>query len=487
MRNNYISFDVENRLAFELPLREVSNVTKPSKTEVSVEMHPPKYVGGKGAGKEDTVLEIKFYLPGNVAADNDDATSEIKVEADGSGEEDSKSALDRSTPLLDEDGDEMTAASLFYESVKEFADVGVVSGESLCSFGDLLCLTPRGRFTLDFYESCLRLRGKSHDYKVNYESISHFFSLPKLDEIHQYLVLGLDPPLRQGQTRYPFLVFQLAHDFEVEVELNCDAEKLPTLFGGRLKPEYDSPIHAVLEELLAVVTGKPAVFACSTYQSAQGLKGIKCSVKTNEATLYPLDKAFLVVPKPPTLIMHGDITNVIVSRVAGGVASISRTFEMTFNMRSGSDYTFNNINREEYASLAKFMLSKNIRVKSELDGSGATRIAELGSSEDEISAASDESDSKVQKQAPKRKRPDAGLDAEDDLDESEDEDFVAESSDESSVAEEYSENVSSSDSDSEEDSKSSDASSPVRSTSPKKKVKTSPKQSKLSAEYVDSD
>ncbi|RZL18802.1 MAG: hypothetical protein EOO89_05170, partial [Pedobacter sp.] len=33
-------------------------------------------------------------------------------------------------------------------------------------------------------------------------------------------VVGLDPPLRQGQTRYPFLVFQFAREEELEIELN---------------------------------------------------------------------------------------------------------------------------------------------------------------------------------------------------------------------------------------------------------------------------
>jgi len=35
-------------------------------------------------------------------------------------------------------------------------------------------------------------------------------------------VVGLDPPIRQGQTRYPFLVFQFARDEEIDITLQID-------------------------------------------------------------------------------------------------------------------------------------------------------------------------------------------------------------------------------------------------------------------------
>lgn len=70
------------------------------------------------------------------------------------------------------------------------------------------------------YEASFRLRGKTYDYKIQYGSIKKFFLLPKNDDTHTLIVLGLDPPLRQGQTRYPFLVMQLKLDEEISLELN---------------------------------------------------------------------------------------------------------------------------------------------------------------------------------------------------------------------------------------------------------------------------
>lgn len=44
--------------------------------------------------------------------------------------------------------------------------------------------------------------------------------LPKPDDLHTLICIGLDPPLRQGQTRYPFLVMQFKRDEEVELDIN---------------------------------------------------------------------------------------------------------------------------------------------------------------------------------------------------------------------------------------------------------------------------
>ena len=70
-------------------------------------------------------------------------------------------------------------------------------------------------------------------------------------------------------------------------------------------------------------------------------------MKANESYLYPLDKSFLFIPKPPTLIAHSEIASVTFSRVGSGITN-TRTFEMKFNMKNGVDYQFGGINRLIY-------------------------------------------------------------------------------------------------------------------------------------------
>jgi len=72
------------------------------------------------------------------------------------------------------------------------------------------------------FATFLRLRGKTYDYKIDYEQVVKLFLLPKPDDAHVLFVVGVDPPLRQGQTRYPFLVIQFSREEEMEVELNID-------------------------------------------------------------------------------------------------------------------------------------------------------------------------------------------------------------------------------------------------------------------------
>lgn len=181
--------------------------------------------GRKAAAGPDELVEMRFYIPGT-------ALKKDKVEGDGVKKEGSEEEGE------EEEGEEQNAANLFYETLMDKAEIGDVAGDTYATFLDVLHLTPRyvfvvfcyfsaftnhfcrGRFDIDMYEASFRLRGKTYDYKIQYSSIKKFFLLPKNDEMHTLIVLGLDPPLRQGQTRYPFLVMQLKLDEEVSIELN---------------------------------------------------------------------------------------------------------------------------------------------------------------------------------------------------------------------------------------------------------------------------
>lgn len=173
-----------------------------SKTEVALELHEPDEP--KPAGRKpayDQLVELRFYVPGSAARDEADDERDSVADA------------------MDEG---VTAAQALHDLVKEKADIGQVSGEGVVTFPDVLCTTPRGRYDIDMYSSFLRLRGKTYDYKVLYSSIRRLFLLPKPDDIHFNFVVQLEPPIRQGQTRYPFLVMQFARDEEMDAELNLD-------------------------------------------------------------------------------------------------------------------------------------------------------------------------------------------------------------------------------------------------------------------------
>jgi structure-specific recognition protein 1 len=164
------------------------------------------------------MTEIRFHVPGtHTRARGSDAGSQ-KSDDEG-------------------DDEEMSAAQAFHDAIKGKADIGQVIGDLVLSFEEVLVLTPRGRYDVDMFPEFLRLRGKTYDYKILYTSISKLFLLPKDDQHVLFIVsvavssslvtlthvndkLGLNNPIRQGQTRYQYLVMQFSREEEITAELN---------------------------------------------------------------------------------------------------------------------------------------------------------------------------------------------------------------------------------------------------------------------------
>ncbi|KAG9189810.1 FACT complex subunit [Alternaria panax] len=421
-----LTFNVANRPAFEVPYTEVSNTNLAGKNEVAVDFSLPaegdagangnlggaRFRGKKSAGARDQLVEMRFYIPGT-------ASKKEKTE-DG---EDASGA---------EDVEETNAANLFYETLMEKAEIGEVAGDTFATFLDILHLTPRGRFDIDMYESSFRLRGKTYDYKIQFDAVKKFMVLPKPDDMHTLITVGLDPPLRQGQTRYPFLVMQFKRDEEVNLDLNMKGDLLEDKYKDKLQSHYEAPIATVVADIFRGLSGKRITRPSRDFISHHEQSGVKCSIKANEGHLFCLDKAFMFIPKPATYISMDNIASVTMSRVGGAMAA-SRTFDITFSMKHGlAEHQFSNINREEQQPLENFFRAKGIKTKNEMaDDSGAILAAAL---QDEDLASSDDG-------AP------ANRGSADEDDESVDEDFQADS--ESEVGEEFDSDHQSSGSDSD--------------------------------------
>ena len=310
------------------------------------------------------------------------------------------------------------------------------------------------------YENSFRLRGKTYDYKIQYESVKKYFLLPKTDEIHQLIVIGLEPPLRQGQTRYPFIVMQYKRDEDIQLDLNLTGEALEDKYKDKLQPTYDGPIWHVITSLFRGLGNKKVIQPAKGFASRSGQSGVKCSIKANEGHLYCMDKSFLFVPKPSTYIARDKINMVTMSRV-GGAVSASRTFDVTFSMKTNEEYQFSNINREEQQPLEEFFKSRDIKVRNEMAEESmmvakTLKEAQMESSDEEVAGA------------------DRGSADEDS--EEEDEDFKEE--DDSDVAEEFDSNAASSSGESDaemddaDDGDDDDGDTEEKVERPKKKTKT---------------
>lgn len=64
---------------------------------------------------------------------------------------------------------------------------------------------------------------------------------------------------------------------------------------------------------------------------------VHCFFQADDGYLYPLEKAFFYVHKPPTLLPHDDIESIEFQRQGGGVlAASAKTFDLTIRLKSDS-------------------------------------------------------------------------------------------------------------------------------------------------------
>ena len=96
-------------------------------------------------------------------------------------------------------------AKEYQADILDHADVLEARGKAIATFENLQCLIPRGRFEIKLYEKLMHVRGRSHDYKIPYKTVLRSFCLPHTDGVSYFFIVALDPPLKQGNTRYPFL------------------------------------------------------------------------------------------------------------------------------------------------------------------------------------------------------------------------------------------------------------------------------------------
>ncbi|ODV82976.1 hypothetical protein CANARDRAFT_30444 [[Candida] arabinofermentans NRRL YB-2248] len=396
LARNELIFNVNNKPAFEIPYSEILNTNLSGKNEVSVEIGFDDNI--KDYEKTgDELVEIKLYVPGNIEEEEDDEQvddddEKPKVE----GEED-----DENTPTPVKEV--KSIAQVFYDQLKEKADIGQVTGEAIVSFSEILFLTPRGRYDIDMYDDFLRLRGKTYDYKIQYKQIQRIFTLPKLDQLHHLMILQVDPPLRQGQTRYSFLTIQFTSLEETEVELNLNDDDYNLKYKNKLNKSYSSNTYNVMSNIFKGFTERRIVQPGS-YLSKDSFVAISCSLKANEGQLYPLEKCLLFVTKPTVLIPYSEINNIVFSRIGSGTGA-SRTFDMEITMRSGGgSHNFGNLDRGEQSILETFFKSKNLKVRNDekvaqemlanamVDSDGDDEDMDMGSADDSDSPDEDFND-----------------------------------------------------------------------------------------------
>jgi structure-specific recognition protein 1 len=93
--------------------------------------------------------------------------------------------------------------------------------------------------------------------------------------------------------------------------------------------------------------------------SHSGTPAIGCSYKAAAGYLYPLERGFIYIHKPPLHIRFEEIASVNFARSGGS----TKSFDFEIELKMGTVNTFSSIEKEEYNKLYDFISSKKLHVK----------------------------------------------------------------------------------------------------------------------------
>lgn len=425
-----MAFEQEGRQAYELPLKNISN-TAVTKNEAVLQFN-------QNDDASVSLMEIRFHIP-TAASFGGDAENEEEP------------------------------AQQFIQKVLEKADIQVASdADAICTLTELNCITPRGRYDVKFFTDFVDFHGKTFDYKISYDAILRLFLLPHKDGRQMYFVIAMDPPMKQGNTRYPFLIVLFNIEENITVEMTV-SDKTKEKFGDRidkLENPMSGPYHEVVSRICRTVLDKK-ITVPGNFTTASGSKCFSCSCKANSGFLYPLERGFMFVNKPPLHILFSDIKCVKFDRASSG----TRLFDFEIEHKNGTKHVFNGIDKTEQERFAEFVKQKGINISKSSKSVQKT-----------LTAASD-SDDGHDAYAERMKAEGKARDDDSDDDE-DDEDFEAEESSDNSL--EYDSEAEISDSDASDQSGSGSDASPKKSKkskkeSPKKKAKSPVKRKEKSS------
>ncbi|KAK9061744.1 hypothetical protein SSX86_018927 [Deinandra increscens subsp. villosa] len=389
INGNMLSFLVGGKQSFEVSLADVSQTQLQGKNDVILEFHVDDTTS---ANEKDSLMEMSFHIPNS------------------------------NTQFV---GDENRPPSqVFREKIMSMADVGAGGEEAVVTFETITILTPRhilyffvGRYNVELHLSFLRLQGQATDFKIQYSSIVRVFVLPKSNQPHTFVVVTLDPPIRKGQTMYPHIVMQFETDYVVESTLMMNDELYATKYKDKLEPSYKGLIHEVFTMILRGLSNTKLTRP-GKFRSCQDGYAVKSSLKAEDGVLYPLEKGFFFLPKPPTLILHDEIDYVEFQRHAAGGSNM-HYFDLLTRLKTEQEHLFRNIQRNEYHNLYNFISSKGLKIMNLGGGVQATDGVAAVLRDEEYDAVDPHLE---------RIKNEAGEEESDE----EDEDFVAEKDDEGS-------------------------------------------------------
>ncbi|KAM3135969.1 hypothetical protein pb186bvf_011959 [Paramecium bursaria] len=394
-----------------LPLKKVVN-SSTQKNDIVLQLNTDD-CGEKQVNyylsSDDMLCEVRFFIP---PGENKQKVEKKKKEGEQIDEDD------------DEEDSQPTYQQTLQAEILNKAKIGQTSADSILTIPDVPLVVPRGKYTMDFFRKDIRFHGNTYQFTYDYKGIIRFFLLPMPDEINVSFVIGLENPFKQGQTAYNYIVMQFKRDFEQDIKLKYNRQKLEEIGWKEIKEEYKGPLFNTVSEVLSTITGTKVTVPTS-FKSKNGLNCIRCSVGPHSGHLFPLEKSLIYISKPVFFAKHEDIKEIVLQRI--GQNNQNKFFDIRINYKN-SHQLFSAIEKDELDNITQYFQQKKITIKKNLEEAHQ----QLQESDD------DEVDDDDSRQQDRNRRVQDNLDSEED-----DDDFqVGDGQDDDSDDEEGSDEVS---------------------------------------------
>jgi structure-specific recognition protein 1 len=320
--------DDQKRLMMSLPLAEVSQSLQQGRNEVSLEFHKTAEVNAM----THTLSEVRFFIPG-------EATVEV---------------VGQEEPVK--------GAEAFHALVVDKTELSA-TGDIIAQFEGLRFVVPRSNLRVDLCEGFMRLHGKTHQHRIEYSHIQKMMCVaPSETSDTLSLVMFLNPPIRQGKSAYPVLVAELDREDRIDdddpVKINLTEDEIASRFPGtNLHPEMRGDLWEVLVSVIKAITGKKVV-GSGAFSAPGNVKALECSFRSSAGHLYPLERSFLYLTKPPQMFAHKDIA--LVRFVRGEAMAKTLDIEIELVGQKGK-MEFKQISKDAKDALIQYLEAKDVQ------------------------------------------------------------------------------------------------------------------------------
>ena len=135
-------------------------------------------------------------------------------------------------------------------------------------------------------------------------------------------------------------------------------EQIKETYGVKIEKYLSGPLFNIVAKLFRVFVGIK-VTVPGDFNLKDNSEAITCSHKQSHGFLYPMDKGFMYVPKPPIYIRFEEIQNINFAR-----SDVStKTFDLEITLKGGNSFTFSSVGKDDFDPLLIFCKDKKLPVQ----------------------------------------------------------------------------------------------------------------------------